>query len=234
MGVASEFAWPGEASSAVSLTFDGGFLEHWELVVPILSEAGLKGTFFLTVPSLLENPGAWKNVVAQGHEIGSHSHYGISVDGELSGWTLEMVREDLRMTDKGIVEILECPVTSFAMSGVSTLCADGDFFPILKRQFSSLRSAEHGKNDIEDLDVFHVRSLPWRSLSGDISAYLPKAGEWAVPVFERFFDVQSASAEDDLRFYIEQLKNQPNTWVATFAEVSTYVSSHAASLNRVG
>ena len=41
MGVASEFAWPDGASSALSLTFDGGYPEHWELVAPILEEAGL-------------------------------------------------------------------------------------------------------------------------------------------------------------------------------------------------
>ncbi|MBC8063993.1 MAG: polysaccharide deacetylase family protein, partial [Chlorobia bacterium] len=125
MGTPSEFAWPEGAKSAVSLTFDGAYPEHWELVAPILAESGIRATFFVTVPALLESPDSWRQLVKAGHEVGSHSHLGISTEGELTAWTLEMVQDDLRLTDKGIMEILGCSVASFALSGERTHCAEG-------------------------------------------------------------------------------------------------------------
>src|SRR5687767_8382664 len=136
MGSASELAWPEGTKAAISLTFDGGLLEHWELVAPILAEHEFRATVFVTVPNLLERPEAWRKVAAAGHEIGSHSHFGISTNGNLPAWTLEMVEDDLRLTDKGILEILGSRVESFALSGSETTCAEGDYAPILRKRFS--------------------------------------------------------------------------------------------------
>lgn len=224
MGVASEFAWPDGASSALSLTFDGGYPEHWEMVAPILAEAGVRGTFFLTVPSLLDHPDAWKKLAAQGHEIGSHSHFGVSTNGELPAWTIEMVRDDLRMTDKGIVEVVETPVISFALSGESTMCSEGDYRPLIQRQFSSARAVNAGSNDVNEVDVFDVKSLWWQDLVGGIESYLPTPGHWSVPVFGRFFDVGFGAAEDDLRFLLGHLARRKDIWVAPFGEVAEHIS----------
>lgn len=224
MGVAGEFAWPEGAKAALSLTFDGGYPEHWELVGPILQEAGIRGTFFVTAPALLEHPEAWKRLVAQGHEIGSHSHFGVSTNGELPSWTIEMIRDDLRMTDKGIVELLGCPVVSFALSGESTQCSDGDYAAILQRQFSSVRSVVNGQNRVDDVDLFNVRSLSWRDLAGPIESYLPEPGNWSVVVFDKFFEVGFDAAEDDLRMLLEHLATADGIWAAPFGEVAEYVS----------
>lgn len=202
------------------------------MVGPILAEHDIRATFFVTVPALLQNPDAWKNLVSQGHEVGSHSHMGVSTNGELMGWTIEMIREDLRMTDKGIVELLGCPVISFAQSGESTLCADGDYAPILQRQFSSVRSTVAGSNEIPLVDVFGVKSLFWRDLVGPIESYLPPAGNWSVPVFEKFFEIDFGAAEDDLRFLLGHLKKNPNIWVAPFGEVAEHISKTRGPLEK--
>ena len=234
MGLAGDFAWPNGATSAISLTFDGGYPEHWEMVAPILEEAGVRGSFFVTVPALLENPTAWKRIASHGHEIGSHSHLGVSTNGELMGWTIEMVREDLRMTDKGIVELLECPVISFARSGTSTVCADGDYGPILQRQFSSIRSTESGSNSLADVDTFAVKSLFWRDLVGPIESFLPQHDHWTVPVFSKFFQIEFGAAEDDLRFLLGHLKKDHSIWVAPFGEVAEHISKTRGPLEKAG
>jgi peptidoglycan-N-acetylglucosamine deacetylase len=67
------FSWPDGARAAVSLSFDDARPSQVDVGLPILDRNGVKATFFL-VPS---NAGArqqgWKQAVANGHEIGSHS-----------------------------------------------------------------------------------------------------------------------------------------------------------------
>ena len=69
--------WPNNKKGAVSLTFDDGCISQLLRGVPALNARGLKGTFFL-VTGDGSNPdwpdwNAWRNVAAQGHEIGSHT-----------------------------------------------------------------------------------------------------------------------------------------------------------------
>jgi peptidoglycan-N-acetylglucosamine deacetylase len=225
MGPASGFAWPEGAKAAISLTFDGGLLEHWELVAPILAEHEIRATFFVTVPNLLESPEAWRKVVAAGHEIGSHSHLGISTNGNLPAWTLEMIEEDLRLTDKGILEILGRRVESFALSGSETTCAEGDYSPLLRKRFSGLRSPLPGPTEVSEIDLFNVGSNFWRDLVGPIESYLPQHGQWSVPVFDRFFDADFGAAEEDLRVLIGYLKRRDDIWVAPFGEVVSHVAA---------
>lgn len=225
MGAARDFAWPEGARAAISLTFDGGHPEHWELVAPILAEHEIRGTFFVTVPSVLEHPDEWRRVVAAGHEIGSHSHYGITNDGSLPAWTLEMVKDDLRMTDKGLVEILECPITSFARAGHRSEAADGDFRKILSNYFSGIRSFETGVNDAHEVDLYDVKRFLWSDLSGPVESCLPEEAQWSVATFDRFFGLEYMAAEDDLRVLIGHLKRRNDIWVAPFAEVVAHIKA---------
>jgi peptidoglycan/xylan/chitin deacetylase (PgdA/CDA1 family) len=225
MGVAGEFAWPEGATAAISLTFDGGHPEHWELVAPILSEHEIRATFFVTVPSILENPDQWRRVVQAGHEIGSHSHYGITHDGSLPGWTLEMVKDDLRMTDKGLAEILECPVTSFARAGHLSTTGDGDYRNALGNYFSGIRSVETGVNEAHDVDLYDVKSFLWSDMTGPIESCLPHDSQWSVPVFDRFFGLENMAAEDDLRVLIGHMKRRKDVWIAPFAEVVAHIKA---------
>ena len=69
---------PGELGGAFyALTFDDGAASDYEITFPILTELGLRATFFV-VPTLIETPGhvTWaqlREMVAAGMEIGSHS-----------------------------------------------------------------------------------------------------------------------------------------------------------------
>jgi peptidoglycan/xylan/chitin deacetylase (PgdA/CDA1 family) len=217
--------WPENKTAAISLTFDGGLPEHYELVAPILEEHGVQGTFFVTVPALLENPEAWRKLVAQGHEVGSHSLLGISERGHLPAWTLEMVRDDIAATDKGIVEILGQPVTSFAMPGELTEAADGDYKPLLIRQFSYLRKSGQEMNPVEEVDLTEINSLAWAELVGPIESLIPHDRHWSVPVFEGFFSLENAAAEDDLRVLLGHIQHRSNVWAAPFGIVGAAVSS---------
>ncbi|MGB1892738.1 MAG: polysaccharide deacetylase family protein, partial [Candidatus Latescibacterota bacterium] len=65
--------WPEGKRGAVSLTYDDALPVHYEHVAPLLEEHGLRATFYTNVLSLGANPEAWRQVAAQGHELGNHS-----------------------------------------------------------------------------------------------------------------------------------------------------------------
>ena len=211
---------PGGATSAISLTFDGGLAEHVELVAPILREAGLRATFFVTVPALLSRPQGWRDIVGAGHELGNHAHFEVSERGELARWSRSSVREDVLETSRGIGFVTEYLPTSFALSGESTLCADGDYLPELVRIFSAIRSAEVGSNDLATTNPKDVRCIPWQRVRGSVVQMLPRPGEWTVPVFSEFFSLPYDAAEDDLRLLVQTLAIRPEIWTAPFGEVA--------------
>ena len=230
MGVTGGNTWPEGKSSAISLTFDGGLPEHYELIAPLLEEHELRGTFFVTVPSLLENPEAWKKLAARGHEIGSHSLFKVSENGNLPAWTLEMVREDLRMTDKGIVEVLEAPVTAFAKPGLEAMAADGNYLTLLAKQFSFLRGAHSTSNPVDSVDLMDIGVSHWSELIGPIESLLPAEKEWSVVAFEGFFGAENMAAEDDLRVLIGHAQRRSDVWIATISEIGTAIANQRAAV----
>ncbi|MDC3250238.1 polysaccharide deacetylase family protein [bacterium] len=75
--------WLNDAKGAYSLSFDDGFLSHYEIVFPLLTKYGFKGTFYIVTNSLVEKDqpyvwrtGSWpqfEEILKAGHEIGSHT-----------------------------------------------------------------------------------------------------------------------------------------------------------------
>jgi sialate O-acetylesterase len=69
-----DFAWPASQKIAVSLTYDDALPVHYEQVVPLLNEHGLKATFYLTIKNdPLQHPEKWRQVADHEHELGNHS-----------------------------------------------------------------------------------------------------------------------------------------------------------------
>lgn len=65
---------PSESRCIVSLTYDDALPCHFESVAPLLEEHGLHGTFYVPCgPSLFAHSEAWREVAAQGHELGNHT-----------------------------------------------------------------------------------------------------------------------------------------------------------------
>ncbi|WFB36245.1 polysaccharide deacetylase family protein [Kiritimatiellota bacterium B12222] len=68
------FTWPDGQQCAVSLTYDDAIPVHYERVAPLLTEKGLTATFYICAHGgFTSNPAPWKQVAAQGHELGNHS-----------------------------------------------------------------------------------------------------------------------------------------------------------------
>lgn len=58
----------------VSLAYDGALPCHFENVAPLLEEHGMRGTFYVPCsPLFFEHVESWREVAAQGHELGNHT-----------------------------------------------------------------------------------------------------------------------------------------------------------------
>ena len=220
--------WPEGFDSAISLTFDGGLIEHWELVEPILEENGLKATFFLTMPAVLEAPEAWRRIAQHGHEIGNHSTYRTTHDGSLPSWTLQMVQDDIQLSQQGFRELLQAEPTAFALDGTNVHCADGDYTSALDC-FSCIRTPHQGKNQGE-IDVRGLKTMDWAQLQGPVESILPGPSEWSVAVFSGFYSPEFLAAEDDLRLMIAHLKQREDIWCAPLSAVANEIANQRATL----
>ncbi len=67
------FPWPQGQRCAVSLTYDDGLPVHYEVVAPLLEDAGLRATFYVMGTVARHAPERWRALAAAGHELGSHS-----------------------------------------------------------------------------------------------------------------------------------------------------------------
>lgn len=70
--------WQGNKAGAISLTFDDSLGGHWTHAAPIMTAAGIRGTF-----AVITNSVDWDGARAaalDGHEIGSHSTDGNALD----------------------------------------------------------------------------------------------------------------------------------------------------------
>ncbi len=159
---------------AISLSYDGADPSHLEIVLPCLSDLGLRGTFYVTEAGLLENPQAWQTAQNEGHEIACHSLLeAADAYGNLPKWTLENVEADLRQARHLFTELFprqaDC---SFAYPGVEATCmlvpyqlTPVPYRPVVERLFQVARSAREGLIAPADANVLDLESIDCRDLT---------------------------------------------------------------------
>lgn len=112
--------WLNDAKGAYSLSFDDGFLSHYEIVFPLLNKYGFKGTFYIVTNSLVEKDqpyiwrtGSWphyEEILKSGHEIGSHtlSH------PDLTKISSDSMKREIIESKQSIIDHLKISPKSFS------------------------------------------------------------------------------------------------------------------------
>ncbi|MFY9371284.1 MAG: polysaccharide deacetylase family protein [bacterium] len=96
-----DLVFSGTAVDKVAITFDDGpFPGMTEQYLEILSQYGIKGTFFVVGELARQNPAQLQKIVEQGSELGNHSW----AHGRLDKMPLEKVVSDLRRVAELIYE----------------------------------------------------------------------------------------------------------------------------------
>ena len=100
--------------NTVALTFDDGYISHYDTAFRLLAEFEVSGTFFLNTSSIgTEGFLTWPMVVEMGRggmRFGSHAHNHIV----LTTLSSQRLREELRVSREMLEQRLSCPVEILA------------------------------------------------------------------------------------------------------------------------
>lgn len=210
--------WPEGKRAAVTLCYDGGLASQLNLQ-PLLDELDIHATFFLSPSLLLENPQGWQGMATCGHEIGSHSLYGVTEHGALFVWNRQMVGDDVDFSNDLFRELFGKAPRSFALPGWSTHCAEGDYLLTVQDRFAYVRSDRRESNDPRRFDPKFLGSFPLDMPAVDLAGALTvgiKQGHWIILRVDRI--------PDDHEALITTLAIQEDLWIAPMSQVGDWLS----------
>ncbi len=116
-----DFRWPDGKRAAISLTFDDARFSQIDCGLPILDEYNAKATFYVSIQPFEERLDAWKEAVANGHEIGNHTlthpcsgNFSFARERALENYTLDKMRDELEEANNIIEQQLDVRPVTFA------------------------------------------------------------------------------------------------------------------------
>jgi peptidoglycan/xylan/chitin deacetylase (PgdA/CDA1 family) len=165
------FAWPKGARMALSLSFDDGRETQVTVGAPLFRRHKVAVTFFV-VPSAVERRlDAWKQVVADGHEIGNHSlthpcsgNFAFSRANALEDRTLARMRDELAAASERIRTLLGVTPRTFAYPCGQTFVGRGtsaaSYVPLVAELFLAGRGwLDEAANDPAVVDLAQVMGV---------------------------------------------------------------------------
>jgi peptidoglycan-N-acetylglucosamine deacetylase len=115
------FVWPEGKRAALSLTFDDARASQIDVGMPILNEHGVQATFYISLSAAQTRSQAWKEAIAQGHEIGNHSlrhpctgNFPWARDKALEDYSLDQMKQELKAANAAIHALLGMQAVTFA------------------------------------------------------------------------------------------------------------------------
>lgn len=115
------FVWPEGKRAAVSLTFDDARASQAKVGLPLLDRHGVKATFYVSPGGFQTHLPAWKQALANGHEIGNHSlrhpctgNFAFAREKALEDYTLEQMERELKEANRVIESALGVRPATFA------------------------------------------------------------------------------------------------------------------------
>ena len=121
MKTLEKFTWPDGKRAAVSLTFDDSRPSQLDRGLPILHRHDVKATFYVVLPLVEPRVEEWKQVAAQGHEIGNHTvthpcsgNFAFSRSNALEDYTLARMEQELTGANEALQKMLGVTPRTFA------------------------------------------------------------------------------------------------------------------------
>lgn len=226
--------WQGFRTSAVSLTFDDGCQNQFDIAVPMLDEFDFKATFY-PVGQWVQNWAPLRKCAANGHEVSSHTYHhpnlaeysADSLNTELQQ-AIDTLRANVPMADCSSIAYPFCIVPDESIVGKYHIAArncDGRIEPPTPADYLNLSSFCVGTetNIINAIDLIGVFS---RTMS--------EKG-WCTILFHEIDNGPGYSPfpSDELKKALEYLSdNDTCYWVATFANVAKYAQERDKAVIR--
>jgi peptidoglycan/xylan/chitin deacetylase (PgdA/CDA1 family) len=195
-GPSDAFAWPEGKRAAVSLTFDDARPSQAQTGIPLLDRYGVKATFYVSPGPLQTRRPAWKQALANGHEIGNHSlhhpctgNFAFARNKALEDYTLGRMERELREANRVIESALGVRPTTFAYPCGQKFVGRGrrlkSYVPLVARMFEAGRGwMDEAANDPAFCDPAQLLGMELDGLDFDAARKLIDSavanGSWLV------------------------------------------------------
>lgn len=235
------FSWPRGARAAVSLSFDDARPSQVDNGLPTLDRRGVRATFYLSPNRLPERLHAWRNAVATGHEMGSHTmthpcsgNFPWSRSNALEDYTLARMERELLDANAHIQDALGVRPTTYAYCCGQKYIGRGEsvqsYVPLVARHFVAGRGfRDESPNDPTVVDLAQAcgvdgDSLPFAGLRAWIERAVAEGG-WVIfaahDVGEFPKQAMPVDALDAVCAYCADPAN--GIWIDTVAAIATHV-----------
>ncbi len=235
--------WPGGAKMALSLSFDDGRESQVTQGLPVFARHGARVTLYV-VPSAVERRlDGWKQAVAAGHEIGSHSlthscsgNFPFARQKALEDHTLARMREELVESNRRIRELLGVTPRTFAYPCGQTFVGRGrstqSYVPLIAELYLAGRGwLDEAANDPGFVDLAQTLGVEMdgkdfaqiRPLLDDATrrgAWLVLAGHDIGPDGRQTTRIAML---DDLLAHVK--RPDSGIWLATVAEAAEHIAA---------
>ena len=241
--------WPAGQQGAVTLSYDDAITSHFQSVAPQLTQAGLRGTFYIQIasPGFSQHTDQWRKVAQTGHELGNHTlfhpcrkdrpgqHAWLSDDYNLSNYTPDRWLAEMR-----IANLVLQLVDGKTERTFGNTCCDNAVGPLdnqtsLEEFIPQLFVGARGEFISQPIDPAHANLNALGHYSGDgktfaqlrdeIEAAL-REGKW---IFYMFHGVGKGThslyveAEEHRKLVQYLSANKNRIWTAPAVDVAKYV-----------
>jgi peptidoglycan/xylan/chitin deacetylase (PgdA/CDA1 family) len=235
------FPWPEGKKVALSLSFDDARNSQVEGGTALLDRFGVKATFYITPAAAERRIDGWKQAVASGHEIASHSvnhacsgNFAFSRSKALEDYTIDRMRSELAESKQRINALLGVTPESFAYPCGQTFVGRGvntqSYVPVAASLFVTARGwLDEAPNDPAYVDFAQLTGI--ESDGKDFEQILPiiesakATGMWVVLAGHEMRASGNQTTRLSMLEKLSAYANDPanGVWIAPVGAVARYV-----------
>lgn len=250
------FNWPEGKRAALSLTFDDARVSQAQVGIPLLDRYSVKATFYVSPAPFQAHLPAWKQALANGHEIGNHSlhhpctgNFPFARDKALEDYTLARMERELEEANRVIESALGVRPTTFAYPCGQKFVGCGtrlqSYVPLVARMFQAGRGwMDEAANDPAFCDPAQLLGMELDGL--DFAAAKKRIddaatnGAWLVFAGHEIATGGRQTTRTDTLEAICEYAQDPNNgiWIDTIHNIIRYVTearqvvSHVSTVRR--
>lgn len=236
------FSWPDGCEGAVSLTFDDAMRSQLDLAVPMLQEAGLRGTFYVNPrgEDWRERLAPWREVARAGHEVGNHTvnhpcsrNFGFAREQVLETMSLDGIEWEIREGRRRLLELIpDQPEMTFCYPCYQDFIGEGalrqSYVPLVARYHPAGRGRGEAPNHPLWQDLHTLGSCSAERMSGpEMVGYAERAatqGRWTILTFHGIQQGNLSVNEGDFKELVTHLaRHRTRLWTAPVLEIATYL-----------
>ncbi len=244
-GQSSSFPWPDGKAAALSLTFDDARLSHVDVGLELFRELDARATFYVNPYGVDQRLEGWKELVADGHEIGNHTYFhpctgnfAWSRDKALESYSLSSMKRELLLANHYIQETLGVNAVSFAYTCGNTFVGRGSgtksYVPLIAEIFESGRGwMNEAPNDPYFMDLSQVQGVEMdgKDFEEDIRPLLEQAVEnsaWLVLAGHEIGEEDRQTTKVEMLQELVAYATRPDSriWLTTVGEAAEHIRNH--------